>query len=294
MIRTRVYVFMVSILVASASSAYSQLLLLTRDEMIKCTAKNPFDRFQDGRPKIPDAILEKMKDLSAEEVWGTLQSAKYLNQFEGQFQVLHPERKLIGRAVTAQFMPLRPDLVEVIDSNAKSRGMTQNHNQRVIDLLQPGDVLVVDLFGKIEGGTLIGDNLATAIFASSKTGFVVDGAIRDLEGIYPIPMAGYFRGSHPVPLGNVMITGINIPIRIGNATVMPGDAVLGDREGVSFIPPHLVQEVVNKADEIHIHDEWTKSKLMTGKYKSSEIYGTLSEELKKEYEEYKRKRMTQR
>lgn len=270
-----------------AASASAQVFSFTRDQMIKYTVKNPFERFEDGRPKVPDALLEKVKGLSAEEVFGPLQGAKFINQFEGNWRLLHPGRKLVGRVVTAQYMPMRPDLHEIVEADAKVKGMGRNVNQRVIDLLQPGDVLVVDLFGKIEQGTFVGDNLATAIFSATKTGFVIDGGIRDLEGIYPMEMAAYFRGVHPSAIGNVTLIGLNVPIRIGNATVMPGDVVLGDREGVYFIPPQFVEQIVKRADETHIHDEWTKKKFLTGKYKSSELYPTPSDPaLKKEYEEY--------
>ena len=260
--------------------------------MIQYTTKNPFDRFEDGRPKVPDHLLEKIKGLSAEEVWAVLPRASFPNQFEGNWRSLHPGRKLVGRALTAQFMPLRPDVADVSEAAAKAKGRAANGNQRVIDMLQPGDVIVVDLFGKIEQGTFVGDNLATAVYSATKTGFVVDGAIRDLEGVYPIEMAAYFRGVHPTPLGNVMLTGVNIPIRIGNATVMPGDVVFGDREGVYFIPPQFVEEILTRAETTHIHDEWTKAKFLTGKYKSSDLYPSPKDpELKKEYEEYlKRKR----
>jgi len=275
-----------------ALPSQAQVLTFTREQLIKFTEKNPFERFPDGRPKVPDQILEKVKELSAEEAWGVLSAAKYQNQFAGGFRLLHPGKKLVGRVVTAQFMPLRPDVAEVADADAKAKGMAKGNNQRVIDLLQPGDVVVVDLFGKIEGGTFVGDNLATAIFSATKTGFVVDGAIRDLEGIYPLDMAAYFRGVHPTPIGNVMLTGINIPIRIGEATVMPGDVVLGDREGVYFIPPHMVEEIVKKAEITHIHDEWTKDKFLTGTYKSSDLYSTPTDlKLKQEYEDYLKQKL---
>jgi len=244
--------------------AFCQVFQFDRDQLIKFTAKNPFERFADGRPKVPDGLLEEMKGLSAEEIFGPLQAAKFNNQFEGGFRLLHPGRKLVGRAVTAQFMPLRSDVADVAEADAKAKGLGRNPNQRVIDTLQPGDVLVVDLFGKIENGTFVGDNLATAIFGLSKNGFVVDGAIRDLEGIYPMEMAAYFRGVHPSAIGNVMLTAVNTPVRIGNATVMPGDVVFGDREGVYFVPPQFVQQVVERARETHLHDEWTKAKFMTG------------------------------
>ena len=275
------------------SSASAQIFTFTREQMTQFTAKNPFERFEDGRPKVPDALLEKLKDLSAEEVWAVLPGAGYPNQYEGNWQLLHPGKKLVGRAVTAQFLPLRPDVNDVIDANAHAKGIRAAQNQRLIDILQPGDVLVVDLFGKIENGTIVGDNLATAIYAATGgTGLVVDGAIRDLEGIFPLDMAAYFRGVHPTPIGNVMLTAVNTPVRIGSATVMPGDAVFGDREGVYFIPPHLVGQVLDNAVEIHIHDEWSKMKLLTGKYKSSEIYGSPSDPvLKKEYEDFRKKKL---
>jgi 4-hydroxy-4-methyl-2-oxoglutarate aldolase len=270
----------------------AQVFTFTREQMIEYTKQNPFDRFEDGRPNVPDALLEKCKGLSAEEVWAILPREKFHNQYEGNWQILHPDKKLVGRAVTAQFMPYRPDIADVAEAQARAKGLGHNSNQRVIDSLKPGDVLVVDLFGKIEDGTIVGDNLATAIYAATKTGFVVDGAIRDLDGIFEIDEQAYFRGVHPTPIGNVMLTGVNVPIRIGNATVMPGDVVFGDREGVYFIPPSLVKKVVDRADETHVHDEWTKMKLMTGKYKSSEIYPSPHDPaLKKEYEEYLMKKL---
>jgi regulator of RNase E activity RraA len=209
---------------------------------------------------------------------------------------MHPEKKLVGRAVTVQFMPARPDVSKPMDEDAKAKGVGDiPAHQRVIDILQPGDVMVVDLNGLIDGGTIVGDNLATAIWSATKNGgLVVDGGIRDLEGIFPIGMPVYYRGAHPAFLNyqKVMVTGVNVPVRIGDATVMPGDVVFGDREGMYFIPPALIKEVLDKADETHIHDEWTKDKFMHGTYKSSDLYGSPRiPALKKEYEEYKAKKL---
>ncbi len=274
--------------------AQAQVFTFTQEQMIKYTAKNPYERFEDGRPKVPAALLEKFQGLSTEEVWGVLMSRQYRNQWEGNWQILHPEKKLIGRAVTAQYIPARPDVLEVMNAEAKTSGFSGTQNQRVIDLLQPGDVVVVDLFGKIEGGTFVGDNLATYIAAVTKAGAVIDGGIRDLQGIFPIDMGLYFRGAHPTAIQDVMLVGYNIPIRIGKVTVMPGDVVFGDREGVNFVPPHLVEEVLKRAEETHIHDEWTQMKLKSGQYKSSEIYGSPRDPaLKKEYEEYLKQRRSQ-
>ncbi len=266
----------------------AQLFTLTKEQLVEYTAQNPFDRFADGRPKVPDALIERARGLSAEEVFAVLPGQGFRNQYADGFRVLHPGKKLVGRAFTVQFMPLRPDLDGVASAKAKAAGLPRLNNQAAIDMLQPGDVLVVDLFGQQEGGTIVGDNLFYYIMRATKGGgLVVDGAIRDLEGISRMDMPAYFRGAHPSAIGNVTLSGINIPVRIGKATVMPGDLVFGDAEGVYFIPPALVQQVVDKADEIHIHDEWTRKKFDEGKYKSSEIYGTPRDPaLKKEYDEY--------
>jgi len=273
----------------------AQLFTLTKDQMVAYTSQNPFERFADGRPKVPDGLIERARDLSAEEVFAVLPQQGYRNQYADGFRILHPEKRLVGRAFTVQFMPLRPDMEAVVNANAKAAGIPRMYNQVAIDMLQPGDVLVVDLFGQAEGGTIVGDNLFYYIMKATKGGgLVVDGSIRDLEGISRMDMPAYFRHAHPSPIGNVIISGINIPVRIGTTTVMPGDLVFGDSEGVYFIPPALVQKVVDNADEIHLPDEWTRLKFDEGKYKSSDIYGSPKDPaLKQEYEEYLKKRLAE-
>jgi regulator of RNase E activity RraA len=271
----------------------AQMNTLTREQMIEYTAQNPFERFPDGRPKVPDAIIERAKGISAEEVWSVLPGKGFRNQYEDGFQVLHPGKKMVGRAFTVQFMPARPDVETVMTAKAREKGARALNNQFAFDMLQPGDVLVVDLFGKKEGGTIVGDNLFYYVMKTTKGGgLIVDGAIRDLEGIAEMDMPAYFRSAHPSAITNVMLTGINVPVRIGTVTVMPGDLVLGDREGIYFIPPQFAKDVVDKADEVHIHDEWTRKKFDEGKYKSSEIYGSPRDpELLKEYKEYFARRL---
>ncbi len=202
---------------------------------------------------------------------------------------------MVGRVFTVQFMPERSDVEVVAAKKAKERGLPRLTNQTAIDMLQPGDVLVVDLFGKKVNGTIVGDNLFYYVMtATHKGGLVVDGSIRDLDGLSAIDMPGYFLYADPTPIGNVMLTGINVPVRIRDVTVMPGDLAVGDLEGVYFIPPQLVKEVLDHADEIHIHDEWTKKKFDEGKYKSSEIYGTPSDpKLLKEYQDYLKQRLAE-
>jgi 4-hydroxy-4-methyl-2-oxoglutarate aldolase len=217
------------------------------------------------------------------------------NQYADGLQVLHPGKTMVGRAFTVQFMPLRDDVDDVAQAKSKQQIGQGLHNQTAIDMLQPGDVLVVDIFGKKVDGTMVGDNLFFYVNqATHGGGLVVDGSVRDLDGISEIDMPAYFRSVHPTPIGNVMLTGINVPTRIGNAIVMPGDLVVGDREGVYFVPPQFVQEVLDKADVTHIHDEWTKKKFAEGKYKSSDIYGSPRDpKLQQEYQEYLKKRLAE-
>jgi regulator of RNase E activity RraA len=285
----------VALLLAPAL-AHAQIYTLSKEQLVDLTKGYTGERFPDGRPKVPDSLMQRAKDMSAEEVWSGLNSAgggggrggqAWRNQYEDGWQILHPKTRLVGRAVTVQFMPSRPDLDAAV--NAKGR----ISNQTAIDLLQPGDVLVVDLFGKGDGGTIVGDNLFYYIMKTTKNaGLVVDGAIRDLTGIQDMEMPAYFRKTHPSAIANVTITGINVPVRIGNATVMPGDMVFGDAEGLYFVPPQLVQGIVDAADTVHVHDEWTRKKFDEGKYKSSDIYGSPKDPaLRKEYDEYLKKRL---
>ena len=273
--------------------AKAQLFSFSRQELADYTAQSPFDRLADGRPKVPDDLLERARDLSSEEVWAVLQEKGFNNQYADGFQILHPGKTMVGRAFTVQFMPLRADVNDVAEAKAKQRGLQRLTNQTAIDMLQPGDVLVVDLFGKKVDGTIVGDNLFYYVMkATHQGGLVVDGAVRDLDGMAEIDMPAYFRAADPTPIGNVMLTGINIPVRIGGVTVMPGDLVVGDREGVYFVPPQFVKELLDRADEIHIHDEWTKKKFAEGKYNSSEIYSSPTDpKLQQEYREYLKKRL---
>ena len=250
------------------------------------TPLNQYERFADGRPRVPDEILERMRYVTNDEAWEVVEREHdYHFQFEGNWVNLHPERVLVGRAVTVRMVPLRPDLQGVVEGMGTAEGRSGGQNTWVIDMLLPGDVLVVDLFGKIEDGTFIGDNLGTAIAARAGTGIVVDGGIRDLERVYQLPDFNVFcRGVHPSAILDVTLAEVNGPIRIGAATVMPGDIVLGTREGVTFVPPHLAEEVVGRSEAVRQRDVFGKSRIAEGIYTSSQIdVPTWAEEIEADY-----------
>lgn len=256
----------------AAGQANAQLGMFSKEQRVELTSEWKGERFADGRPKVPDALLEQLRTVDAEEAWGVLRGAGYPNQFEGDWKVINPGERLVGRVVTAVFMPLRPDVNAVINEHGKQEDRVGAQNSWVIDILQPGDVLVVDLFGKIQDGTFAGDNLGTAIFAKSHTGLIVDGAIRDVTGMSEIKgFRVYVRDFDPSALRNVMLMGINVPIRIGHATVMPGDVAVSDPEGITFIPPQLAEKVASSAEMTHLVDEWGHMMLREGKYTPGEI-----------------------
>lgn len=251
---------------------HAQLDLFSKEQRIEFTPEWHGDRFPDGRPNVSDAVLDRLKNVTADEAWDVLQDAGYKNQFEGGWKVINPGERLVGRVVTAVFSPRRPDVDSVIHANGKRENRIGDENSWIIDILKPGDVLVVDLFGKIRYGTIIGDNLATAIYSKSHNGLIVNGAIRDVTGIQEIKgFQVYTRGVDPSALENVMLTGINVPIRMGDATVMPGDIAIGDPEGVTFVPPQLAAKVADDTEMDHLVDEWGHMMLREGKYTPGEI-----------------------
>ena len=255
------------------------------------TKQNPYERFEDGRPRVPDDILERMKKVTIEEAWGVMRGEKYNRQFEGGWMNLHPDRVLVGRAVTASFVPERPDLHTATNELGEKDKRVGAQNSWIIDTLVENDVIVVDLFGKIEEGTYAGDNLATAIYSRGKTGMVIDGGIRDLDGIFELPdFSTFVRGVDPTGIAGVTLMGINIPIRIGHATVMPGDVVLGRREGVIFIPPHLAEKVVERSEDIRMRDDFGHQRLREGKYTPGEIDRKWSDDIEKDFEQWKKDR----
>lgn len=267
------------VLLAPVVPTLAQIHTLTPAELTRYTPQNPYERFPDGRPKVPDTVLGTMRQMGieVEEAWGLLRQKGFTNQYEANWKVLAPETRLVGRAFTVQFMPTRPDVADVAQKEAGEKGFGRLRNQTAIDMLQSGDVAVVDLFGKVEGGTFVGDKQANYVQKTTGTGLVVDGALFYLGRIQKTGMPASYRGTHPGSLTNVMLTGVNVPVRIGDAIVMPGDIVMGDRDGILFIPLHLAEEVIESARTQRLRDEWVKSKFDTGKYKSGEIYGRPSD-----------------
>jgi 4-hydroxy-4-methyl-2-oxoglutarate aldolase len=269
---------------ALSASGFAQLDLFSKEQRLEFSPEWHGERFADGRPNVPDSVLARLTNVTADEAWDVLQEAGFHRQFEGGWKVINPGQRLVGRVVTAVFMPQRPDVDSVIRANGKKENRIGDENSWIIDILKPGDVLVVDLFGKIRYGTIIGDNLATAIYSKSHNGLIVNGAVRDVTGIQEIHgFQVYTRGVDPSALQNVMLTGINVPIRMGDTTVMPGDIAIGDPEGVTFVPAQLAEKVADDTEMDHMIDEWGHTMLREGKYTPGQIDAKWTPQMIREF-----------
>lgn len=254
---------------------------IPKEELIYLTSQWKGERFPDGRPKVPDALIERARKIGIEEAWQILNNEGYKNQFEGNWKMVHEHVPVIGRAVTARFIPSRPDVEQQIKERGAKEGRKGNTNAWPIEVLQKGDVYVAEAFGKIAQGTLIGDNLGTSIFNKTGTGVIFDGAARDLQGLEAIPgFNAYVRDFHPSFLDGVVLAGLNTPVRIGGAVVLPGDVVISEKEGVLFIPAHMAESVIETAEFISVRDRFSKDMLKSGKFNAGQIDSAWSEDIK--------------
>jgi 4-hydroxy-4-methyl-2-oxoglutarate aldolase len=265
---------------------YSQNVGSSPEYIKALTSEWKGERFADGRPKVPDAILERLKNISIEEAWGVLRNKGFQNQYEGDWTIINPDEVMTGRVVTAQYMPLRPDL----DKQVRAQGKLENRAQQggtnswPIDVLTTGDIYVADAYGKIIDGTLIGDNLGNSIYAKSQRGVVFYGSVRDQEGLSEIKgFNGWIKGQDPLYIMQMMLTTINAPIRVGRATVLPGDVVLAKKYGVIFIPAYLVEDLVLTSEVTALRDEFGHLRLREGKYKPGQIDSQWSEDIRKDF-----------
>ena len=279
-------VVIISLLLAGSLISNGQRVGSSQEYIKALTAEWKGERFPDGRPKVSDAILARLKNISMEEAWGALRSKGYFNQYEGNWEIIFPDSAMTGRVVTAQYIPLRPDLQGYVKEQGKveNRAQKGGTNSWPIDMLSTGDVYVADGYGKIADGTLIGDNLGNSIYAKSQRGVIFYGSVRDVEGLSEIKgFNAWTKGSDPSYIFQMMLSTINAPIRVGRATVLPGDVVLAKKYGVIFIPAHLVEDLVISSEVTALRDEFGHLRLREKKYLAGEIDSEWSEVIKKDF-----------
>ena len=292
------FIIILLIVTASVKQLHSQQVQITKEQLIELTPFWKGERFADGRPKVSDDILKRMKSVSVEEAWAVMKNAGYGYQVAEGWQVINPDSVLVGRAVTATFMPGRPDVWKAIDSAGKKEGR-RAQNVWAVELLVKGDVYVADQFGAHRNGPTIGDNVGNAIYARSGNGIVYDGALRDVEGLKEIGGFTSFYTSYDPSYHNpqvdndgrrgdltTMIVGINQPTRIRTVTVMPGDVVLGKLGVVVFIPPHLAEQVATTSEIVRLRDMFGHQRLREGKYTAGQIDSRWSDEIEKDFSKW--------
>lgn len=268
-------------MVAAAPYASAQQEFFTREDVIKYTPDWKGERFPDGRPKVPDEILDRMKTVTLEEAWATLQQAGFMHQYEDGWLSIHGDKVLVGRALTAVWMPGRPDVQKVVEDQGVKDHRIGDTNAWPVDMLQPRDVYVADHFRLKVDGPSIGDNVGNAIYAKSGNGIVYNGAVRDINGLDQLPnFVSFVRSYDPShhygslrsgKLLNSTMVSINGPARIGHALAMPGDVVLGRNGGVIFIPPQLAEKVVDDSERTHLRDLFGHQRLEEKKYTAGQI-----------------------
>jgi regulator of RNase E activity RraA len=258
---------------------------IPREELIFLTSEWKGERFGDGRPKVPDDLLERAKKIGIADAWTVLKNEGYTNQYEGNWKTVNDDIPVVGRAVTAQFMPSRPDVEKnILERGQKAQGRKGASNSWPIDVLTKGDVYVADGFGKIGGGTLMGATLANSIYNRSGNGVVFNAAARDLEEIQTIKgFNAFVRDWHPSFLEGSVLMGLNTPIRMGNVMVLPGDLVIAKREGVLFIPAHLADQVISTAEFVTRKDKFGFEMIKAGRYTAGQIDSQWNDELKNDF-----------
>jgi regulator of RNase E activity RraA len=256
---------------------------ISKDEMLFLTSEWKGDRFADGRPKIPDSLLVRAKYIMIDDAWTVLKNEGYLNQFEGNWKTVN-DTAMTGRALTAMYMPSRPDIEKNIKERGAKQGRKGNTNSWPIDVLTKGDLYIADAFGKIDGGPIMGATLANSIYSKSGNGVIFDGAARDLQELKMLNgFNALVRDFHPSFTENMVLMGLNTPIRIGNAIVLPGDLVIAQKEGVLFVPAHLAEQVVSTAEFVIRKDKFGFEMVRAGKYSTGEIDSQWTDEIKSEF-----------
>lgn len=274
-------------IIAVGTAVYAQTI--TVEEMRFYTPLWEGERFEDGRPKVPDDILQRMRHATHEEAWAVMKNEGYRHQYEEGWLSIHPDSVLVGRAFTAEFMPGRPDVHQATDERGHAEGRVRGQNAWPVDELQSGDVYVADQFGAHLDGPTVGDNVANAIYANSGNGMVYNGAVRDIEGMKALPgFTSFVRSYHPSHHNpshdlNTVLMGINVPIRIGSVMVVPGDVVLGKEGGVSIIPAHLAEKVVKTAEVVRLRDMFGHQRLREKKYTAGQIDSRWSDDIEKDF-----------
>jgi 4-hydroxy-4-methyl-2-oxoglutarate aldolase len=287
-------IFAALICTSTMVNAQYNRVAMDREYIISLTSRWKGERLPDGRPYVSDQLLERLKSVVLTHAWGGLRGNKFNNQYQGNWMMVHTDKNTVmtGRAVTAQYMPQRPDFGDLI----REVGLAEGHGEKAqsnvwpIEMLKDGDVYVADGFGKIEQGTLIGDRLANSIYQKTKRGVIFWGSVRNIQEIKKVEgFNGWILADHPSSISEVMLTSINAPIRVGDVTVLPGDVVFASPYGTLFFPAYLVAEIVLNAEISNMRHGYGIMRNRAGEWTTGQIDSAYSPQMTKEFHDYLRK-----
>jgi regulator of RNase E activity RraA len=188
---------------------------------------------------------------------GALQKRGIRSTFLSGLGPIKPGQRMIGRAHTLRFVPVREDLIETYAPRL-------NMQRAAIESLQPGEVLVIDARNETDAGT-IGDIFAMRAIQLGAAGVVTDGAVRDTPALRHMDLPIYHRASHGATYRRLhMPVDQQVPIACAGVTVVPGDVIVGDEEGVVVIPAALVDEIAFEAAHQELEETWGMERVAAG------------------------------
>lgn len=207
--------------------------------------------------ELTDELRERLANVGVATLSAQLRKRGYNDTTIDGVHPVIPGSKLVGRARTLRYLPHRKDLFA-------ARGNGFNAQKRAIDSVNPGDVLVMDARGVDDAGT-IGDILALRAQVRGAVGIITDGCARDFALLQNLGLPVYAAGHHPAVLGRRHIPWeIDVDIACGGALVQVGDVIVADDDGPLVIPPHLVEEVLQAAEQQEAEEEYITQMVREG------------------------------
>ncbi len=226
--------------------------------------------------EMTDDMRMKFNAVSTATLAGQMQRRGSRNSFLNGLKPLNDGQRMLGYAHTLRYVPRREDF--------EKREEGPNAQRRAVESIDSGSVLICEAREEPHAGT-IGDIFAMRIKTRGATGFVTDGALRDTPAIAEIDFPVYHQSSHAATLGRLHTPlDHQVPIACAGVTVLPGDIIIGDGEGVVVIPALLAKKVANDSYQQELEEEWAIERVAAG---DSSI-GTfpIAKERRPEFEEW--------
>jgi regulator of RNase E activity RraA/2-keto-4-pentenoate hydratase/2-oxohepta-3-ene-1,7-dioic acid hydratase in catechol pathway len=210
-----------------------------------------------ARADSPTDLLRAVSAVSTATLASQLRKHGYNSVTLDRLHTTRPQQKMAGFARTLRYVPFREDLFA-------ERGGGMNAQKRAVEQLRPNEILVIEARGDPTAGT-VGDILGLRAQIKGANGIVTDGGIRDSEALKKLGIPVYYAATHPAVLGRRHVPWeVNATIACAGVTVMPGDIIAGDADGVIVVPRHLAKEVAQDAAEQESQEQFITEQVARG------------------------------